>query len=156
MKLSKKAQHFQRNQVDEELRSLTGLKNSPRPRRGWLKAVREALGMTTRQLADLLETDNAGVVRLEEREVKGTVTFEAVERAARAMGCHFVYAIVPDESLERTLDQRAHETAKRLLTSVGHTMRLEQQGVSDSVTAKQIEALAQDLKARLDPVLWKK
>jgi hypothetical protein len=72
------------------------------------------------------------------------------------MGCRLIYAIVPEESLEKTLDKKAHEAASRTFDSVVHTMRLERQGISKNETEKQIENLSEELKARLDPLIWKK
>lgn len=156
MKLSKKAVHFQRAQIDEQLNGIGRLKATTRPRRGWVKAIREALGITTRQLAERLGSNNSSITRLEHRELEGRVTIDVLERAAQAMGCHFIYAIVPDESLEQTLSTKAHEAALRVLEPVKQSMRLEKQGVSEAVTEKQVEALAKQLKERLDPLLWKK
>jgi predicted DNA-binding mobile mystery protein A len=156
MKLQKKVMHLQRKQIDEQLSPWKQVKASQRPRRGWLRATRESLGMTVRQLADFLGTDGSGVTRLEEREVKGTATLQSLERAAKAMGCRLIYAIVPEESLEKTLDKKAHEAASRTFDSVVHTMRLERQGISKNETEKQIENLSEELKARLDPLIWKK
>jgi predicted DNA-binding mobile mystery protein A len=157
MKLKRNILHLQRHQLDELFQNLKSLPPTPRPRLGWLKAIRESLGITARQLAALLGTDSSAVLGLEERELKGTVTLESIERAARAMGCQLVYSIVPmTESLEQIVDQKAHAAASRLLKSVAHSMHLEKQDVSKTSTAQQIETLAQELKASLDPVLWEK
>ena len=157
MRLNKNTVHFQRGQIDEQLRDWTRLTSATRPRRGWVKAIREALGMTTRQLAERLEINNsAAITRLEARELNGKVTIESLEKAAKAMGCRFVYAIVPDESLEQTLDKRALEAAMNILNPVNQSMRLEKQDVSKASTDRQVESLAKQLKDRLDPLLWKK
>jgi hypothetical protein len=72
------------------------------------------------------------------------------------MGCRLVYAIVPEESLEKIVDQKAKAAAARLMKSVDHSMRLEKQGVNSSAAIQQLETLASELKARLDPSLWEK
>ncbi len=156
MKLNKNTLHQQRHQLDEKLKNWRTISRVPRPRLGWLKAVRESLGMTTRQLATFLGTDNAAVIRLEKRETEGKVTLETLNRAAQAMGCRLIYAIVPDETLETIVDDKARDAARAILRSVSHTMKLEQQEVGDQATQRQLLELARELKAKLDPSLWEK
>ena len=156
MKLNRNTLHQQRRQLDERLKGWREISKTPRPRMGWLKAVREALGVTTRQLATLLGTTNATVVRLEQRELQGKVTLEALDRAAQALGCKVVYALVPEENLEAIVDQKALDAAHALLQSVTHTMKLEKQEVNSKASRAQLKELAQSLKARLDPALWEK
>jgi predicted DNA-binding mobile mystery protein A len=93
---------------------------------------------------------------MEKREKEGKVTLETLNRAAEAMGCKLVYAIVPDESLEQIVDEKSREAARELLHSVSHTMKLEEQGVSTKATQLQLDELTQKLKARLDSSLWEK
>jgi predicted DNA-binding mobile mystery protein A len=156
MKLNKSTLHAQRQHLDRQISNYSSLKNTPRPRRGWIKAVREALGMSSQQLADYLGTNTAAVLRLEDREVKGTVTLETLDRAAKAMGCKLVYAIVPEESLESLVDQKAREAALRILLPVSHSMSLEKQDVDKKISKDQLDSLVKDLKEKLDPSLWKK
>lgn len=156
MKLNKNTLHQQRRQLDEKLKDWQSIRQIPRPRLGWLKAVRESLGMTTRQLAALLGTNNAAVIRLEKRESEGKVTLEALNRAAQAMGCRLVYAVVPDETLEAIVDHKALDAARALLRSVSHTMKLEKQEVGTQASQAQLAELAQELKSKLDPTLWEK
>ncbi|MBC7691112.1 MAG: mobile mystery protein A [Methylotenera sp.] len=156
MKLNKKTLHQQRRQLDEKLKGWNELAQVPRPRSGWLKPIREALGMTTRQLAALLETNNGAVLRMEKREAEGKVTLDTLNRAAEAMGCRVVYAIVPNQSLERIVDQRADDAAQAILNSLSHSMKLEKQEVTPKVAKNQREELARELKLKLDSALWEK
>lgn len=156
MKLNKRSLHQQRKQLDERLKDWLSVGQVPRPRSGWLRAVRESLGMTSRQLASLLSTDNAAVLRMEKREIEKKVTLEALEKAAQAMGCKLVYAIVPSQSLETIVDQKAHEAAAKMLRSVSHSMKLEKQELTADANRAQLKDLAQELKTKLDPVLWEK
>lgn len=157
MKIAKAAANRQKQILEDKLKPLNLLASTLPPRSGWLKAIRGALGMTTRKLAARLKTDMSAVVRMEEREAKGAVTLESLDRAARAMGCRLVYAIVPDPrygSLEAILDERAHALARKLAKDVSHSMKLESQEVESTNTEAQVERLAQDLKSKLDSRLW--
>jgi len=102
-----------------------------RPPRGWIRAIREALGMTTGQLAKRLGVHQPRVIELERSEVTSNITVKSLERAAEALGCRLVYVLVPDEPLAETLRKRVSTVAERQLASVEQTMRLEAQGVND-------------------------
>jgi predicted DNA-binding mobile mystery protein A len=81
---------------------------------------------------------------------------EALEKAAQAMGCNLVYALVPSQSLENIVDQKASEAAARMLRSVSHSMKLEKQELTAEANNAQLKNLTQELKAKLDPTLWEK
>jgi|SRR4051812_47707038 len=120
--------------LDKHFESLALLKASSRPPKGWLRAVRDALGMTTAQLARRLGISQPSVVQLEQSEAKGTIALHTLERAAEALGCRVVYALVPERPLSETIRERARLVAERKLASVEHTMRLESQEVLDRKT----------------------
>ncbi|MCX7353989.1 MAG: mobile mystery protein A [Alphaproteobacteria bacterium] len=86
-----------------------------RPHSGWLRAIRDALGMTAAQLGARLGITPTSVFEMERREADGTVTLKTLEKAAEALGCKLVYALVPDESLEATVQRRARKLAVRQL-----------------------------------------
>lgn len=136
-------------QLDKRLAALRPLTESIRPARGWIRAIRETLGMTTRQLGKRMGVSQPRIVMLEKSEVEGSITLDSLERAAQALGCRVVYALVPEKPLTDTITQRAAEIAGRQLGTVEQTMRLEDQGVYDR--ARQDEArdrLAQELLRR--------
>jgi len=107
------------------------IKEAARPPRGWIRAIREGLGMTTGQLAKRLGVRQPRVIELEHGEGTGNITVKSLERAAEALGCRLVYILVPEEPLGETIRKRASVVAERQLTSVEQTMRLEAQGVND-------------------------
>lgn len=107
------------------------LRGAERPPRGWIKAIREALGMTTAQLATRMGVAQPRVAELEKREAARVVTLQSLERAAEALDCHLVYILVPKGSLEDRIIARAEAVADLHLSAVDHTMRLEKQGVND-------------------------
>jgi len=159
MKPRKSVLTQQRQVIEKKLSVWRSVYLERRPPIGWVKAVRGALGMTTQQLADRLGIHQAGIVRLEEREAKGAVTLEMLERAAKAMNCKLVYAIVPEDgyrSLDEILNHQAEKVAKSLMKKVSHSMQLESQGVGNVDRNEQLKRLAQELKEKLDPRLWSK
>jgi predicted DNA-binding mobile mystery protein A len=118
-------------QLDKRFSKLRPLAQAARPSRGWIRAIREAVGMTTGQLAKRLGVQQPRVIELERGEADGNITVKSLERAAEALGCRLVYALVPEKPLADTIRQRASLLAERQLAAIEQTMRLEAQGVTD-------------------------
>lgn len=159
MKTSKKNLISQRTLIEKKLRPWVALRTDTVPRSGWLKAVRGALGVSTRQLAERVGVEQSNITRLEEREASGKVTLERLAKTAQAMNCKLVYAIVPDDrfaTLEAIIDERAKELAQQLARTAEHSMRLEKQGSHDDDVARDIDGLASQLKSKVDSRIWSK
>lgn len=116
-------------QLDQRFSAFRLLASSQRPPKGWLRAIRSALGMTTAQFGRRLGIAQPSVMELEKSEVTNGITLRTLERAAEALGCRVVYALIPAEPLAETVRKRATILADRKLATVGQTMRLENQAV---------------------------
>ena len=69
-----------RARLDDRVKALgPSMRQSP-PVRGWIKAIREALGMTAEQLAKRLGVKQPSVVAFEQSEVKGTIELATLRR----------------------------------------------------------------------------
>lgn len=132
-------------QLDESLRQFSSLRQPPPPRQGWLRTIREALGMSLRQLADRSGLSKSGVRSAELSEAEGTVQLDTLQRLAEAMECDVVYALVPRNSLQRTIENQAERVAKNLVGRVSDSMELERQGVSTDESARQTRELIDEL-----------
>lgn len=150
-----KFQKLSLNQLDEKLTHFKPLLSCPPPKGGWLKAVRSALGMTTTQLAERIEIKQPSLIELEQSEVSGSVSLKTLRRAAEAMDCALVYALVPRSSLEAVLDQKAQTVAEKLLSSVNQTMALEKQSLNSKKIKQQLEDLKTELKLKPSKTLWR-
>src|SRR5687767_9283852 len=130
-------------QVDDLLRQLREGANSPVPPDGWIRTIRQALGMTAAQLAARLGIARQSLDDFERNEASGKITLENLDRLSHALGCRLVYTVVPegDRTLEDIRRERAHAVAREQLSRAAHSMRLEQQGVSSEVEGKQFERL---------------
>ncbi len=143
-----------RRQLDKRLKSLKNNDSFARPPRGWIKAIREALGMTTAQLARRLGVSQPRAVAIEKAEAGSAITLDTLERAARALDCHLVYALVPRKPLEALAEERAARLARRRLATTRHSMRLEAQGVDAADEAAQLRQLAKRLLEKSGSALW--
>jgi len=120
-----------------------------KPPQGWLKTIREALGMTSTQLARRMELSQPRVIQMEKNEKN--LKISTLERAAAALGCRLVYAIVPDEPIEQILQKKAREKASALIKKVNVNMALENQQVE---AEQQIDELVSDLLGGSLSELW--
>jgi len=143
-----------RKQLDRRLNILQNVDILARPPRGWVKAIREALGMTTAQLAKRLNVSQPRVLGIEKAEVSGSIKLESLERAARALDCRLVYALVPRKPLESLVEDRARERAKKRLWATSHSMALENQWVGEADEREHLERLVQMLLSRPGSALW--
>ncbi len=141
-------------QLSRKLERFDHLRSMPPPRRGWIGEIRRALGMSARQLASRLNVTSPAVTQHENGEVNGTITLETLEKVAAALGCEFVYALVPKVSLDDLLHRRVRRIATKMIERTSHSMHLEQQDVSENEIKKQIEDLTQQLLADRPRTLW--
>jgi predicted DNA-binding mobile mystery protein A len=111
------------------------------PSRGWLRAIREALGMTTKQLGSRIGVVPSRITALEKAEVTGGTTLKSLREAAEAMGCTLIYAIVPTRPMDDLLRERASALASEELARTNHTMRLEDQALDADDYAAERERL---------------
>jgi predicted DNA-binding mobile mystery protein A len=140
--------------LDKRFIALRPLAESPRPPRGWLRAVRNALGMTAEQMGQRLGISQPSVVGLEQSEANGSISLRTLQRAAEALGCRLVYALVPERPLADTVRERAESLAERQSEAVEHTMRLEDQSVRDRQANKEIRRQAVEDLLRRPARLW--
>jgi predicted DNA-binding mobile mystery protein A len=77
-------------QLDKRFIAFAPLADALRPEKGWIKAVREALGMTTAQLGKRLGVSQQRAAMVEKAEVDGSITLKSLEQAAQTLGCRVV------------------------------------------------------------------
>jgi predicted DNA-binding mobile mystery protein A len=99
-----------------------------RPPRGWIRAIREALGVSSGDLASRMKTNRSLVVQQEKAEAEDRITLKSLRAYANALDCELVYAFVPrGRSLQELVDARARAAAKAIVLAVEHSMSLENQ-----------------------------
>jgi predicted DNA-binding mobile mystery protein A len=133
-----------RQRLDERLSLLRPAERFRAPPKGWIRAIRDAVGMTGVQFAARLKIRPQSVEALERSEATGAVQLKTLRRAAEALDCTLIYALVPNSSLEDAVRARARKIAMRELGRVAHTMKLEAQATSDANLEARIEAYIRD------------
>lgn len=149
-------------QVDSQLREWQAVSQKyKRPREGWVKTVRKALGMTAQQLALRMGLMRSRIVQLEEAEKHDAITLKTLKRAAEAMDCELVYAIVPKisphgKTLEDIVKNKATMIAKMIVGNVAHSMSLEDQSIEKNQQKRQEEELLKELlENSFKKIIWK-
>lgn len=145
-----------RKALDSKIASLPPLQKMQRPHKGWIRAVKEALGMSSKQLAARLGVSPPRITALEKSEVDETVTLASLRRAAEALDCALVYSFVPKGSFEEVLQTRARRIAADIIGKVDHTMRLEAQNLQSDKLNEEIENLAAQILREQHKIIWDK
>ena len=139
-----------RRTLDNRLKKIPKGEEFTVPRQGWIRSIREALGMSAADLGDRMGITRQSVLTLENSESDGRAGIDSLKRAAAAMDCSFVYAFLPNSSLENILRKQIEKVVAQRMRSVSHSMKLEDQltDLTDSV----YEALVKDLMN--SPKVW--
>jgi predicted DNA-binding mobile mystery protein A len=138
-----------RRELDERftrLRPFAQLATTPAS--GWIRSIRQSLGMNAAQLADRMGVSQPRVIALEKGEAEGAIHVRTLQRAAEALDCSLYYVLVPNDSLDGRVHDRARALAVEQITNVEHTMQLENQPTSaqaqEELLRETTEALAEN------------
>lgn len=88
--------------LDNRLLGLGPIDRYAAPERGWIRTVRESLGMSAADLAGLMGVTEGAIRSIERNEQTGGVRLQSLRRAAAAMDCSTVFVLIPNHSLEYT------------------------------------------------------
>jgi predicted DNA-binding mobile mystery protein A len=141
-------------QTEELVQPFRRLSRVQTPRGGWVRAIREALGMSAKQLGTRVRVTRQTVENLERSEANGKITLESLNKLAKALGCRVVYALVPEKPLEEIQRDRARQIAESLLKPVSHSMRLEAQSIGEREERRQRERIIEGLLQGNPKKLW--
>jgi predicted DNA-binding mobile mystery protein A len=129
-------------QLDRILEPFRAVATTPRPQKGWLRAIREAAGISASEVARTLKTSRQLPLQLEKAEAEDRITLKSLRTAADALGCDLVYALLPrTNTLHDLVEERARAQAKKLVRGVEHSMALEDQAVGRVDEAVEAETM---------------
>jgi predicted DNA-binding mobile mystery protein A len=148
------AKALARQQLDRRFAALRKTGDFARPQRGWIKAIREALGISTTQLAKRLGVAQTRVSQMEKAESESAIRLQTLKQVAEALDCALVYALVPNKPLEEMVRDRAAQIADLQLARTDHTMRLESQGLGQAALMAEREHLIRKLTEGEPRRLW--
>jgi predicted DNA-binding mobile mystery protein A len=115
-------------QLDRDLDRFRDASAMVRPAKGWLRAIREALGISSREMGRRMGSGHQLALQLERSEAGDGITLKSLRRAADALECDLVYALVPRAGSTRQLmENRVRGQARGNVLRVEHSMALEGQ-----------------------------
>ncbi|MCC7045833.1 MAG: helix-turn-helix domain-containing protein [Alphaproteobacteria bacterium] len=141
MAMPKDMRAVARQRFDETFRPPPDLERFQHPVGGWLRSVREMLGISLKDAARNAGITPQSLLATEKGELRGSVSLASMGRAANAIGCDFVCFVMPrGGTMEELHDKIARHRAKADLDRTARTMALENQALSP----KRLEDIARD------------
>ena len=134
--------------LSRKMGNLAQLRDTQPPKQGWISAVRQALGMTAKQLAERVGLSQPRIAKMELNE--NNLKISTMKKIAEGLDCDFVYGFVPKSSLQETINRQARKKAEAILSNVNTNMALEDQladdpniltDVADEMIAKNIKRI---------------
>ena len=150
----KKYQKTALEQLDASLAQFAPLRHLQPPKKGWIRAIRDALGMSGRQLGRRMGVSKMWVGDMERLEASGATSLKTLRRAAEAMDCVLVYALVPKTTLKEALLKQARQKVRQDMARASHTMALEDQALAKDEAAKATETAAASLLDKIPKTFW--
>jgi transcriptional regulator with XRE-family HTH domain len=100
--------------LDDRLASVSPLatKLIPPPE-GWLRAVRDGLGISQREAAAAAGVTQQAFDQFESGELRASITLERLQKAAGALGCEVVYFLQPARAAGGSFSALAERRMRR-------------------------------------------
>ncbi len=130
------------------------IKNIRRPKEGWIRTLRKALGMSSPQLARILGLGKAQVSQMERMEIDDRITLKQLRRVAEELDCELVYALVPRTPIQEMIRERADFKAKKIIGAANQHMILESQQLDESSLNEQLDLETNRLLQDMPRDLW--
>jgi predicted DNA-binding mobile mystery protein A len=117
-----------------------------------IKDLRDALGMTQRQMAKKLKVKQPVISRIEENAE--SCTLKTLVRIAQTLECNFMGAVVAGAPLQNLVRNQAEKAAKRILSRTYANMAMEKQQPGKKEYDYQFRKLTEELITNPNPKLW--
>ncbi len=143
-----------RKQLDKTLLEFRTILGFSIPQKGWIRAIRDSLGMSGKQLADRLRVTQQRVSEIERDELSGSVTLKSMRKVADCLDCVFVYAFVPRISLEHTVHDRVKQVAEEHIKRASQSMLLEGQELNEDDESEALADMVEEMIENLPLTLW--
>jgi predicted DNA-binding mobile mystery protein A len=110
-------------QLDRSLESFRAARGVHRPQNGWIRAIREAVGVSAGELGRALGVSRQLPLQFEKAEAEDSITLRSLRNVANALDCDLVYALTPragsmQELIEKRVGGQARKSVKRVDRSI--------------------------------------
>jgi|Marorgknorr_s2lv_3_1036020.scaffolds.fasta_scaffold01987_7 predicted DNA-binding mobile mystery protein A len=148
-------QRLQIEQLEHKLEKFHLAADSVAPPQGWVRFIRQSIGMSLRQLGNRLGMSPQAVRDLEMREAEGKVTLTALGNAARSLDMKLVYAIIPAGcTVSDLIRLQAQRLATEAIRRTSVSMSLEDQAIGRAEVLHEIEELTDELVRHRSRSFW--
>jgi predicted DNA-binding mobile mystery protein A len=149
-----KSTKLAREQLDRGFERYRNLVELPPPRLGWIRAIRNALGMSAKQLARRSHLSQQRIAAIEKQELDGSLTLRTLRKVAEGLDCKLVFSLLPRTSLESMHHRQVEQLVQRRLARSGHLMDLENQGLSETERKRVALEMIKELAEKPPAILW--
>ena len=143
-----------RDQYKSIAQQLIDLKQINRPKEGWIRSVRKALGMSGPQLAKRIGLSSSQISQMERLEIQDRITLKQLRKVANSLDCDLVYGFVPRTDIDQIIETRAIEKARSLVYKTDAQMKLEKQELSTEQLEENVIREAGKMVYELPRDLW--
>ncbi len=141
--------------IDAKISQLRKAEDLVMPTAGWIYSIRQALGMSMRQLGNRMSITPQSVKEIEEREKSGTITLKVLRQFGQVLNLKLVYGFIPSEgSLEKIIERRALVLAKEIVNRTSASMKLENQENKPDRLQKAVKEKAEEIRIQMPKYLW--
>jgi predicted DNA-binding mobile mystery protein A len=142
-------------QLDKKIKHISSLSKISIPSEGWIYSIRQAIGISLKQLGNRMHLTPSGVKEMEKREKNDSITIKSLKDFAASLELKFVYGFIPnDGSLEKMIEKRATEIAQEIVLKTSHNMALEDQQNNPTRIKKAIKNRTEQIKNEMPKYLW--
>jgi predicted DNA-binding mobile mystery protein A len=142
-------------QIDRKILQLKKLEDLTIPTSGWIYAIRQALGMSLRQLGNKMGITPQSVKEIEVREKNGTISLNVLRQFGKSLDLKLVYGYIPkQDSLEMIIEKRAEDIAREIVYRTSISMKLEDQENNPKRIKKAISDKTNEIKREMPKYLW--
>ncbi|MDP4223441.1 MAG: mobile mystery protein A [Bacteroidota bacterium] len=150
-----KKQKLIMEQLDAKILQLKKIENLVIPSSGWVYSIRQALGMSMRQLGNRMGITPQSVKEIEEREQNEAISIKVLRQFGKSLNLKLIYGFIPQSgTLEDIIEKRANELAMEIVNRTSISMKLEDQENNPSRIQKAIKEKANEIKTEMPKYLW--
>jgi predicted DNA-binding mobile mystery protein A len=150
-----KKQKLIMEQLDAKILQLKKIENIVIPSSGWVNSIRQALGMSLRQLGNRIGITPQSVKEIEEREQNETISIKVLRHFGKSLNLKLIYGFIPQSgNLEDIIEKRAYEIATEIVNRTSVSMKLEDQENNPARIQKAIKEKASEIKTEMPKYLW--
>jgi predicted DNA-binding mobile mystery protein A len=141
-------------QLNATLLQYKDLANLSFPVHGWIRTIRRTLGMSTRQLARRAGVSQQRLSKIELQEISGEIKLSTLKKIAEGMDCVFIYAFIPNSSVNAMIRKQAERIVKKRFEMVTASMVLEDQEIYGNAKKKSYDLAIEKVIDQMDKTFW--